>query len=132
MAKEFELRKNADQQKRASIAKTGELNLNKVYAYKFTEDIFKKMTVLPDGKSHGLVMFLDWSGSMSDHMENTMKQLINLVMFCKKVNIPYEVYAFTSEHKDAYHVKFKAGDLDLHKFKLMNLLSSKMSASEFT
>jgi hypothetical protein len=132
LAKEFELRKNADQQKRASIAKTGELNLNKVYAYKFTEDIFKKMTVLPDGKSHGLVMFLDWSGSMSDHMENTIKQLINLVMFCKKVNIPYEVYAFTSEHKDAYHVKFKAGDLDLHKFKLMNLLSSKMSASEFT
>jgi hypothetical protein len=132
LAKEFELRKNADQQKRASIAKTGELNLSKVYAYKFTEDIFKKMTVLPDGKSHGLVMFLDWSGSMSDHMENTVKQLINLVMFCKKVNIPYEVYAFTSEHTDAYSVKFKNGDLDLHKFKLMNLLSSKMSASEFT
>jgi hypothetical protein len=132
LAKEFELRKNADQQKRASIAKTGELNLNKVYAYKFTEDIFKRMTVLPEGKSHGLVMFLDWSGSMSDHMENTVKQLINLVMFCKKVNIPYEVYAFTSEHSDKYHVDFKEGDLDLHGFKLMNLLSSKMSASEFT
>jgi len=132
LAKEFELRKNADQQKRASIAKTGELNLNKVYAYQFTEDIFKKMTVLPDGKSHGLVMFLDWSGSMSDHMENTVKQLINLVMFCKKVNIPYEVYAFTSEHTDKYSVDFKVGDLDLHGFKLMNLLSSKMSASEFT
>ncbi|NBP58594.1 hypothetical protein EBU71_19065, partial [bacterium] len=132
LAKEFELRKNADQQKRASISKTGELNLNKVYAYKFTEDIFKRMTVLPEGKSHGLVMFLDWSGSMSDHMENTVKQLINLVMFCKKVNIPYEVYAFTSEHSDKYHVDFKEGDLDLHGFKLMNLLSSKMSASEFT
>lgn len=132
LAKEFELRKNADQQKRASISKTGELNMNKVYAYKFTEDIFKRMTVLPDGKSHGLVMFLDWSGSMSDHMENTVKQLINLVMFCKKVNIPYEVYAFTSEHTDKYSVDFKSGDLDLHAFKLMNLLSSKMSASEFT
>jgi hypothetical protein len=132
LAKEFELRKNADQQKRASIAKSGELNLNKVYAYKFTEDIFKRMTVLPEGKSHGLVMFLDWSGSMSDHMENTVKQLINLVMFCKKVNIPYEVYAFTSEHTDKYNVEFKTGNLDLHGFKLMNLLSSKMSASEFT
>jgi len=132
LAKEFELRKNADQQKRASISKTGELNMNKVYAYKFTEDIFKRMTVLPEGKSHGLIMFLDWSGSMSDHMENTVKQLINLVMFCKKVNIPYEVYAFTSEHTDKYSVDFKVGDLDLHNFKLMNLLSSKMSASEFT
>ena len=132
LAKEFELRKNADQQKRASISKTGELNMNKVYAYKFTEDIFKRMTVLPEGKSHGLIMFLDWSGSMSDHMKNTFKQLINLVMFCKKVNIPYEVYAFTSEHSDKYSVDFKVGDLDLHGFKLMNLLSSKMSASEFT
>jgi len=132
LAKEFELRKNADQQKRASISKTGELNMNKVYAYKFTEDIFKRLTSLPEGKSHGLVMFLDWSGSMSDHMENTVKQLINLVMFCKKVNIPYEVYAFTSEHHDKYSVDIKVGDLDLHAFKLMNLLSSKMSASEFT
>lgn len=132
LAKEFELRKNADQQKRASISKTGELNMNKVYAYKFTEDIFKRMTSIPDGKSHGLVMFLDWSGSMSDHMQNTIKQLINLVMFCKKVNIPYEVYAFTSEHTDGYSPEFKSGDLDLHKFKLMNLISSKMSASEFS
>jgi hypothetical protein len=132
LAKEFELRKNADQQKRASIAKTGELNLNKVYAYKFTEDIFKRMTVLPDGKSHGLVMFVDWSGSMSTHMENTIKQLINLVMFCKKVNIPYEVYAFTSEYNDPYQPEFKIGDLDMHRFKLLNLLSSKMSATEFT
>jgi hypothetical protein len=132
LAKEFELRKNADQQKRASIAKTGELNLNKVYAYKFTEDIFKRMTVLPDGKSHGLVMFLDWSGSMSDNMQNTIKQLVNLVMFCKKVNIPYEVYAFTSEHNENYYVQPKVGDLALGKFKLLNLLSSKMTASEFT
>lgn len=132
LAKEFELRKNADQQKRASIAKTGELNLNKVYAYKFTEDIFKRMTVLPEGKSHGLVMFLDWSGSMSNHMSNTVKQLINLVMFCKKVNIPFEVYAFSSEYKDQFKQNVKIGDLAFGKFKLLNLLSSKMTASEMT
>lgn len=132
LAKEFELRKNADQLKRASVAKTGELNMSKIYSYKFAEDIFKKVTVVPNGKSHGLVMFLDWSGSMSDHLENTMKQLINLVMFCKKVNIPYEVYAFTSEYGDDYQNQFKEGDIVLRKFKLMNFLSSKMSASEFT
>jgi hypothetical protein len=132
LAKEFELRKNADQLKRAATAKTGDLNMNKIYSYGFAEDIFKKITVLPGGKSHGLVMFLDWSGSMSTHLENTIKQLINLVMFCKKVNIPYEVYAFSSEYNDTYKNDFKEGDIQLKEFKLLNLLSSKMTAAEFT
>jgi hypothetical protein len=75
LVKEFELRKNADQLKRASVAKTGDLNLNKIHNYKFSEDIFKKITVIPGGKSHGLVMFLDWSGSMSEYIGDTIKQL---------------------------------------------------------
>ena len=37
LAKEFELKKNADQLKRASTAKTGELDMNKIYSYKFNE-----------------------------------------------------------------------------------------------
>jgi len=132
LAKEFELRKNADQLKRASIAKTGELNMSKIYAYQLIDDIFKKVTVVPNGKSHGLVMSLDWSGSMSDHMTNTVKQLINLVMFCKKVNIPYEVYAFSSEYDELYSQEFKDGEINLRGFKLLNIISSKMSAVEFT
>ena len=132
LAKEFELRKNADQLKRASIAKTGDLNMSKIYAYQLTDDIFKKMTIVPGAKSHGLVMFLDWSGSMSNHMENTVKQLINLVMFCKKVNIPYDVYAFSAEYDDPYKQPMIEGDVVLRNFKLLNLLSSKMTAAEFT
>ncbi len=132
LAKEFELRKNADQLKRASIAKTGDLNMSKIYSYQLTDDIFKKMTVVPGAKSHGLVMFLDWSGSMSGHMENTVKQLINLVMFCKKVNIPYDVYAFSAEHDEPYKQALVEGDVVLRQFKLLNLLSSKMTAAEFT
>ena len=132
LAKEFELRKNAEQLKRASIAKTGDLNMSKIYSYGFAEDIFKKITVVPNGKSHGLVMFLDWSGSMHGHLSNTIKQLINLVMFCKKVNIPYDVYAFTSEYDDLYANEYKEGDISTRNFKLLNMLSSKMSASEFS
>ena len=135
LAKEFELRKNADQLKRASVAKTGDLNMSKIYAYQLTDDIFKKMTVVPGAKSHGLVMFLDWSGSMSSHLDNTVKQLINLVMFCKKVNIPFEVYAFSSEYDDydykAYTDSFKEGDIKLERFHLLNILSSRMSAADF-
>ena len=47
-----------------------------------------------------MMMLLDWSGSMSDVLFDTVKQLINLVEFCRKVNIPYEVYFFTSERKN--------------------------------
>jgi len=134
LVKEFEMRKNADQLKRASVAKTGELNMSKIYSYQFSEDIFKKITVVPGGKSHGLVMFLDWSGSMVEHLGNTVKQLINLTLFCKKVNIPYEVYAFIEDPTSENYIKpsNKKGDLSFRGFGLCNLLSSKMTSAEFT
>ena len=135
LIKEFELRKNAHQLKRASTAKTGDLDLNKIFSYNFNEDIFKKITVTPGGKSHGLVMFLDWSGSMIDHIGNTVKQLINLVLFCKKQNIPYEVYAFLEdtsyEMKKSRQIK-KPNDLQAKDYALMNLLSSRMNSDYFT
>ena len=53
-------------------------------------------------------------------------------MFCKKVNIPYEVYAFTSEHDEPYCNEYKEGDINLRGFKLLNMLSSKMTAAEFS
>jgi hypothetical protein len=137
LVKEFELRKNADQMKRATTAKTGELDMSKVFSYKFSEDIFKKISVVPNGKSHGLVLFLDWSGSMSGHIENTIKQLLALVLFCKKVNIPYEVYAFAqpsnySEFDICFKPTPKENDLVVNYCRMFNFLSSRMSASEFT
>ena len=53
--------------------------------------------MVPDGKNHGLMFVLDGSGSMSRVMMDTVKQLYNLIWFCKKVSIPFEVYAFTNE-----------------------------------
>ena len=46
------------------------------------------------------MMLLDWSGSMCDTLKQTIDQLLNLVWFCDKINIPYEVYFFTSEYED--------------------------------
>jgi hypothetical protein len=129
LVKEFEMRKNAEQQSRAKVSKTGELNLSKIHEYKFTDDIFARMTKVPNGKSHGLVMFLDWSGSMVDHINPTVKQLLNLVMFCKKVNIPFEVYAFSSYVPVTTP---KVGDINVNPFSLLNILSHKMSSNEFT
>ena len=97
LVKEFECRKSADAYARATVAKTGVLDCTKLHSYKYNEDLFKKITVLPDGKNHGLVFVLDWSGSMSTVLMDTIKQLFNLIWFCKKVQIPFKVYAFTNE-----------------------------------
>ena len=97
LVKEFECRKSADAYARAGQSKTGVLDTSKLHTYRYNEDIFKKVTVLPDGKNHGLLFVLDWSGSMANEILATVKQVLNLTAFCKKVQIPFEVYAFTND-----------------------------------
>ena len=50
---------------------------------------------MPDEKNHGFIFLVDWSGSMINCMDSTIDQLVNLIYFAKKINIPFEVYAFT-------------------------------------
>ena len=64
LVKEFEMKKNAKMYARASQDKTGVIDPNKLHTYKFAEDIFKKITTVPNQKNHGMVFLLDWSGSM--------------------------------------------------------------------
>ena len=130
LVKEFECKKSADAYARASTARTGILNTGVLHTYKFNEDLFKKVTVLPDGKNHGLVFILDWSGSMSRIMLDTLKQLYNLMWFCKKVQIPFEVYAFTICYpkwggvEPLCEAKVNQFDVD-GKFSLLNMFTSK-------
>ena len=143
LVKEFECRKSADSYARATTARTGVLDCSKLHTYKYNEDLFKKVTTLADGKNHGLVFVLDWSGSMMDVMLDTMKQLFNLMWFCKKVSIPFEVYAFTNEYpmftrkengnfdvKSLAYAK-RAGLIHIYEwFSMMNIFSSKTKMKE--
>lgn len=95
LIKEFEMKKTADDYARSSTSKTGVVDTNKLFSYRWSDDIFKKSSIIPNGKNHGLIMYVDWSGSMSNSLDGTIKQLINLICFCKKVNIPFQVFAFT-------------------------------------
>jgi hypothetical protein len=100
MVKEFEMKKAADIHRRAYNSKKGTLDMNKIHEYKYSENLFQQITNLPEGKNHGMVMFIDWSGSMHNYMKETIEQLINLTMFCSKVQIPFEVYAFSDHYRD--------------------------------
>ena len=59
LVKEFECRKAASSYARAATSRTGVLDTTKLHTYRFNEDLFKKVTTLPDGKNHGLVFVLD-------------------------------------------------------------------------
>ena len=139
MVKEFEMRKAADLYKRASISKTGSLNMDKLHSYSYNEDIFLKMTNLPGATNHGLVMFVDWSGSMSDNFHNTLKQTMNLIWFCKRVNIPFEVYAFSNQYGKKSETTNrnllaqipKQNDMVVNDCTLLNMVSSRANKNEF-
>lgn len=141
MVKEFEMRKSADMYSKISISKTGVIDTNKLHSYKYNDDIFRRLAVMPKGKNHGFIMFIDWSGSMSPNFENTLRQLLSMVLFCKRVQIPFEVYNFRElneyEGRNTYMVgqtsdsfDFKKGDLGIYAFKMRNILSSRMSLAE--
>ena len=68
LVKQFEMKKSAAEYRRSATSKTGVIDTNKLFKYKLTEDIFKKVTIVPEGKNHGLVMYLNWSGSMQYQM----------------------------------------------------------------
>ncbi len=98
MANIFEMKKKARLDVRALTSKTGTLDMNRVHSYRYSDDVFKKVTTIPQGKSHGLVMFIDLSSSMYENIAGTFEQLLNLVLFCRRVNIPFEVYGFTDSY----------------------------------
>jgi hypothetical protein len=142
MVKEFEMRKSADTYSRTSIAKTGVIDTNKLHSYKYNDDVFKRLTVVPQGKNHGFVMVIDWSSSMAGQLGATVKQLISLVLFCKKVQIPFEVFLFRSLCEHDGRQKYDTwtyncddqfenaeGTMKFGGFKLRNILSSRMNIS---
>ena len=143
MVKEFEMKKAATAYTRSKQDKSGVVDPLKLHSYKYNDDIFKRLTITPDGKNHGMMMFIDWSGSMADKLTPTIHQLMNLVMFCRKVNIPYEVYAFSNSGRQGRYSwsdepdtrskkpKYQPGDLTIDSYlKLINFASSRMTAKE--
>ena len=127
LVKEFEMKKSASAYARTTVSKTGVLDCSKLFQYKYNDDIFKKISVTPDGKNHGLIFNLDWSGSMSHILFSTMKQLLNLIQFCNKVGIPFEVYAFTNEwdSESVQKVKeVKENEITIEKFNMIKFASS--------
>jgi hypothetical protein len=140
LAKEFEMKKAARAYSKAKTATTGDIDINKLYKYQVDDNIFKKMMRVPKGKSHGLVLLLDRSGSMSSNMSASIEQILVLSAFCRRVNIPFVVYGFSDSDEGRYaDFKVKAGesftsgenDLELTNVYLREYLNSRMNNLEY-
>jgi len=152
MVQQFQMKQAADADKKTEVAKTGILDTVRMIDYRWSEDIFLKNEVHPDGKNHGMIMYLDWSSSMSGILKDTVEQLLVLVEFCRKVNIPFEVYAFSSneycpfvgrrsskDYQDFIDSREdrpqwdnqKDSDIGPHTLSLYNFLSSRMNNREY-
>lgn len=151
LAQSFLSKKAAKDHQRNMTHRTGTIDTVRMMDYKFNDDIFRRMKIVKKGKSHGLVFFMDLSGSMAPVIDDTLKQLVQLVLFCKRVSIPFEVYGFTSRSKVGYEFNYQVDNWDsyvanywekinhpyqfcdkspLNPFTLVNLFSSRMSKKE--
>jgi len=152
LIKEFEMRKSAEAQKRVTVSKTGMLDSRKLFAYSLKDDIFRRNSVIPKGKNHGMVFLVDWSGSMMYTIDQVLRQTIDLATFCRRCQIPFEVFAFTTGYL-AYSPEQRAGTANAKiregeklrqaksknamqvgdgRFHLLNLLSSQMTNKEYS
>jgi hypothetical protein len=137
MVKEFEAKKRASSYARAQYAKSGRLDMKKLSKYQLAEDIFRRNLIEHKGKNHSMVMIVDWSGSMSNQLVDTVIQTINLAMFCRKVGIPFSVQLFANHIPESSKAKplpsFGDGTIYAvhNQVTMCEMLSSETSASEF-
>ena len=153
---QFERRKAAEEIRKERMKPTGTINPDRLHQFKTHDDIFLRNLVKHEGKKHGMVMLIDWSGSMGDCIDGVVRQLLTLTWFCRKANIPFEVFLYTEfggfsdselqkKHKvDKYEDRFErlygatylksvrtSGDnLNLNNVALRQVLSSSMTDSQ--
>ena len=147
LAKEFEMKKAARSYAKAKISDSGDININKLATYKLEDHMFKKLMIVHKGKSHGLVLILDKSGSMTEHIEAAMEQILVMTLFCRKVNIPFAAYSFTDSSGMSKEHDFpgrsysndplkpfstEEGEMKMGNIDLREMFNSRMPAYEFT
>jgi hypothetical protein len=128
----FEQKMSADEARRERTARTGRLDMRQIANYKFKDNLFLKNTIIPNGKNHGMVMIVDWSSSMTGTIVSVVEQILSMVFFCRRMKIPYEVYAFADRYD--YSTQVNYGDANFvqpYGQCFHNFLSSRMSNAEF-
>ena len=107
--------------------------MNKLWSHRISESIFASTEVLPNDRNHGLILVVDWSGSMKDPLLDVMVQLLSIMLFCRRAKIPFEVYIFiTRSSKVGMSFISKADSVSVdNTTRLYNIFSSRMPQAHF-
>lgn len=137
MVQEFEQRKAAESYRRSRVSNSGALDTQKLSKYRVSDDIFKRVETVQEGKNHGLVMVIDWSGSMNGpRVEGAVRQALIISEFCRKSNIKFNVYTFVSKQRSVVNNKGLVEKTEMFDYifggmRMVNVLSHKMKAMEY-
>ena len=96
MSQQYAAKKKAFETANSSFAKTGSLDISRISSFKTSDSIFKTKMMQKEGQSHGLVLVIDWSGSMNDTIKYVACQVLITLLYAKYSGIPFEVYTFTT------------------------------------
>ena len=131
LAREFERRKASYQYSRAQESRNGTIDVNNLHKYKYDDQIFSTTMRLADAKSHGMIFFIDYSGSMAGVLKDVLEHTLNLIQFCKKVGIPFQVFSFTSLHNQIPELEQNENEFDMSSVVIAELFSSDMKKAEY-
>lgn len=114
---------------------SGELDLNNLFKYKYSDEVFKSLIRVKKGKNHTFIIVVDFSQSMSMVINSVIKQLYLLVLFARRIGVKYVVYAFNDTNHSSFGSRYKTSNRNImnfaNAFTLNELFNSNMSEKEF-
>lgn len=101
MAADYTRKKKAFEASKTQYRKTGSLDMSRLASYLTSDDIFTSKSIMKEGKSHGLVITLDWSGSMRSSVLKMAIQALITCKFAKAAGIEFQLSIFTDNDYSA-------------------------------
>lgn len=95
MAADYVRKKKAFEASKTQYRKTGSLDMSRLASYLTSDDIFTSKSITKEGKSHGLVITMDWSGSMRNSVLKMAIQALITCKFAKAAGIEFQLSIFT-------------------------------------
>lgn len=95
MAADYTRKKKAFEASKTQYRKTGSLDMSRLASYLTSDDIFTSKSIMKEGKSHGLVITLDWSSSMRSSVLKMAVQALITCKFAKAAGIEFQLSIFT-------------------------------------
>ncbi len=111
MAADYIRKKKAFEASKTQYRKTGSLDMSRLASYLTSDDIFTSKSIMKEGKSHGLVITLDWSGSMRNSILKMAVQALITCKFAKAAGIEFQLSIFTDNDSSYNSTRNNFSDL---------------------